>query len=183
MRQFKDGQDRTWDVTVTVATLRRVRNELQGPDGTRFELMDLASVGSPAFQRVMEDPIELCDVLYAVCLPQAKERGLDADRFGELLAGDVLREATNALLGSIADFSPSPAIRAALGREMNALMEATERVHRKIGEAMDETTLTTAIEEAYEASLRQGATTGTPASERPGSSESSRGDTPSASSS
>ncbi len=183
MRQFKDEQDRCWEITVTVATLRRVRNELRTEGNARFELMDLASVGSPVFERVMTDPVELCDVLYAVCLPQAKERGVDAEQFGELLSGDVLGDATRALLEAIADFSPSPAIRAALGKEISALFEATEKVHRTIAESIDPTTLTSSIEEAYRGLLTPAATTGSPASDAQASSGSSLGDSPSANSS
>ena len=59
-----------------------------------------------------------------------------------------------AILDAIASFSPSPAIRAALGKEMRALMTSTERVHERLATAISEEELTTAIETSYEAALR-----------------------------
>ena len=197
MARFKDTKGDEWEFDITVATLRRVRGVVQNPDGSRFELMDLASPGSPTYQRVMKDPVELCDVLFVVCDRQARERSVDADAFGERLAGDSLAAAIVAFLEALASFSPSPAIRAALGKEMRALMAATENVHRRLDAAIDESSLTANLEAAYEASLKRtttGATeqgdgaptdsaTGSSASGAPPSSGSNHGASPSASSS
>lgn len=160
MASFKDRTGTIWEFDVTVATLRRVRDQVKHEGGGRFELLDLANVDSETFRAVMADPSRICDILFAVCLPLARERGVTDEAFGELLAGDSLQEATAALLEGIASFSPSPALRAALGKEFRALMTSTENVHRKLAGSIDETTLTAAIEAAYEAELRRQATSG-----------------------
>jgi hypothetical protein len=169
MPKFKDSKGRDWDVDITVAVVRRVRNEVKGTDGKGFELLELADVGSETFRRVLADPVQLGQVLFVVCLPQAREAGIDRDQFEDALAGDSLADGTRALLESIAAFSPSPAIRAALGKEMRALTEATERVHRRLADSIDEASMTSSLETLYAAQLAAAAS-GSSASAAPPSS-------------
>ena len=49
------------------------------------------------------DPMLMCDILFAVCKPEA---GLSAEDFGCGLAGDAIEFATDALLEAITDFFP-----------------------------------------------------------------------------
>ena len=52
------------------------------------------------------DPVLMCDILFAVCKPEADQRGLSAEDFGCGLAGDAIEFATDALLEEITDFFP-----------------------------------------------------------------------------
>jgi hypothetical protein len=48
----------------------------------------------------------LVNTLYAVCKPQAEERSVTEEQFGELLVGDTIEQAAEALVRGIIDFFP-----------------------------------------------------------------------------
>ena len=99
MAAFKDNANNTWAVDVTVDTVKRVRSLLD---------VDLLGVlKGDLIQKLIGDPILLCDVLYAVCKPQADTKGITDEAFGQYMSGDAIDHATKALLEAIVDFSPS----------------------------------------------------------------------------
>jgi len=119
MRQFKDNAGRTWTVDINVATLKRVRG-LTG--------VDLMQVIEGTFiERFIRDPVLLCDVVYAVCKPEADAAKVSDEEFGRAMAGDAIEAATQAVLDELISFCPSPRDRANLGR----VLQATNRVMEK----------------------------------------------------
>lgn len=126
MKVFKDNAGREWTVEVNVAALKRVKSltdvDLLGVlDGTLVE-------------RLIRDPVLLCDVVYAVCKPQADERSVTDEDFGRSMAGDAIEHATEALLEELVSFCPSPRDRANLGRVLKATREVMDKA-RDIVEA------------------------------------------------
>lgn len=118
MASFKDCEGRVWDVRITVTSLRRV-----------ISLADadlLTIVEGKLIERLISDPYLLCDVLYAVCKPQADVLGVSDEAFGEALAGDPIADATTALLEGIVDFFQNSRDRAALRRVLAATKKAQE---------------------------------------------------------
>lgn len=97
MKHFKDGTGREWNVTLNVSVVKRIR-DLAGVD-----LLDTEN----CVAQIADNPIALADTLYAACKPQADERKVSDEQFGELLAGDVIADASNALLEELADFFPT----------------------------------------------------------------------------
>jgi len=93
-----DRDGRRWSTAVTVTTLKRVR-DLVGVN--LLDVFDGVLLG-----RLADDPVLLANTLYAVCKPQADERGVDDLTFGELLVGDTIEQAAEALVHGIADFFP-----------------------------------------------------------------------------
>lgn len=100
MRTFTDVTGRPWTVTVTVDTIRRVRSL------TSIDLLDV--INGTLIERLTNDPVLLCDVLYAVVKPEADAHSLSDIDFGRCLAGDVIEHATRALLEGLVDFFPNP---------------------------------------------------------------------------
>lgn len=100
MRTFTDARGRSWDLEITVATLKRIR-AVAGVD-----LLEVA--GGTLFDKLVADPVLLGDVLYAVVKPQADAQQVSDEDFGRALAGDVIDSATTALLAEIVAFFPSP---------------------------------------------------------------------------
>lgn len=95
---WTDSENRSWSCAITVATVKRVQqlaevNLLEAFDGLLLKLA--------------EDPVSLANVLYAVCKVQADERGVTDLQFGELLGGETIEGATNALVQGIIDFFPN----------------------------------------------------------------------------
>ena len=119
MRQFKDNAGRTWTVDINVATLKRVRG-LTGVD-----LMQV--IEGTLIEKLIRDPVLLCDVVYAVCKPEADAAKVSDEEFGKAMAGDALEAATQAVLDELISFCPSPRDRANLGR----VLQATNRVMEK----------------------------------------------------
>jgi hypothetical protein len=100
MPTFTDTTGRVWTVTITVDTVRRVRNT------TNVDLLDVA--GGTLIERLVSDPVLLCDVLFAVIRPEAEAKQVSDADFGRALAGDAIDAATTALLEGLVSFFPSP---------------------------------------------------------------------------
>jgi hypothetical protein len=106
-------------VDINVATLKRVRG-LTGVD-----LMQV--IEGTLIEKFIRDPVLLCDVVYAVCKPEADSAKVSDEEFGKAMAGDAIEAATGAVLDELISFCPSPRDRANLGR----VLQATNRVMEK----------------------------------------------------
>lgn len=126
MPTFTDTRDRCWTVEINVSAVKRVKS-LTGVD-----LLDVAEGGMLA--ELATDPVRLCDVLYALCRPEAEARGVSDEAFGEGLAGDAIERATGALLGALIGFFPNPRDRGILQTAL-AKVEAAKDVARTRVEA------------------------------------------------
>ena len=99
MKTFNDTLGRSWTVTINVDAVRRVRSLLN------VNLLDV--VEGPLLERLVTDPVLLCDILFALCQPEAESKSVSDEDFGRALGGDVLDAATTALLEELVDFFPS----------------------------------------------------------------------------
>jgi len=126
MKTFKDNSQREWTVEINVAALKRVKS-LVGVDL-------LGVLDGTLVERLIGDPVLLCDVVYAVCKPQADEREVSDEDFGRAMAGDAIEHATGALLEELVSFCPSPRDRANLGRVLKATRDVMDKA-RDIVEA------------------------------------------------
>lgn len=96
---WKDKEGREWSTTITVNTVRRVR-ELTG-----VLLTDAAD--SDLIEKLYTDVLLLCDVLYAICKPRADQRDINAEQFGELLANETIDQACESFMEDLVGFFPS----------------------------------------------------------------------------
>lgn len=119
MRTFQDNAGRTWTVAINVNTIKRARGLV---DVNLLEILDGALI-----EKLIRDPVLLCDVVYAVCKPEADHLAISDEEFGRAMAGDAIEHATRALLEELVGFSPSPRDRANLQR----VLETTWRVMDK----------------------------------------------------
>ena len=140
MKQFTDNAGRAWSVEINVAALKRVKG-LTGVD--LLEVLD-----GTLIERLIRDPVLLCDVLYAACKPEADQRGVTDEEFGRAMAGDAIEHATGALLDEIVSFCPSPRDRAALGRVLAATRAAMDKARDLVEARLDGGELEKAIDEA-----------------------------------
>ena len=99
MKPFTDSQGRTWNVTVTVGAIKRVR-DLLGVD-----LMDVAN--GDLLSRLADDPCLLVDVLFALCKPEADAAKVTDEDFGRAMVGDALDSGSGVLMKELLDFFPS----------------------------------------------------------------------------
>lgn len=98
MKTFTDNLGRSWTITIDVSAIKRVRSLLD------VNILDVA--GGDLLQRVIEDPVLLCDVIYCLVKPDADAREVSDEDFGRSMAGDAIELATTAFLEELADFFP-----------------------------------------------------------------------------
>lgn len=103
MRTFKDRKEGEWTIDLNITSMEHVQQQLD----VNMMLDDrlLLHLG--------DNPILLRDVLFVLCKEQADERKIDVEAFGKLFAGNSVMDATNALMGELVDFCPSPVRREA----------------------------------------------------------------------
>lgn len=112
MKTFRDNQSREWAVMINVDTVRRVRQLLD------VDLLNVAD--GKLFERLVTDPVFLCDCLYAVVKPEADSKIISDEEFGRAMAGDAIEHASTALLEGLVDFFP-PRQRQVLAKAMEKL--------------------------------------------------------------
>ena len=100
MKTFKDSIGRQWMVQVNIATVKRVRAQLD------IDMLDTAT-----FPTLANDVITLCDVLYVICQDEAVHDGITDAQFAMGFSGAVLREAHRALMEAYTDFFPDPELQ------------------------------------------------------------------------
>ena len=98
MKTFNDNAGRTWTVTINVDAIKRVKGLL----GVNL----LEAVEGKLLERLIADPVLLCDVIYAVCRPEADARNVTDEDFGRAMAGDAIDLAATALLEELVGFFP-----------------------------------------------------------------------------
>ncbi len=111
MRKFNDNKNRGWILEINVGAIKRVR------DLAKIDLLDMEN--GRIFERLIDDPVALCDVIYVLVKIQADEKGITDEDFGQSMAGDAIEDATTAMLEELVDFFPGPRraiLKKALGK-------------------------------------------------------------------
>ena len=142
MRTFTDNAGRTWTIALTVAAVKRVR------DLAKLDLLNLAN--GRVFERLVADPVTLCDALYAACKPQADAEGISDEAFGEAMAGDAIEHASKALIEELIQFFPNARERAALSRVVRTMDAAMDRARSDVERKLESGEIERTIEEALE---------------------------------
>jgi hypothetical protein len=98
MKTFNDTTGRTWTVTINVNAVKRVRSLLD------VNLLDV--IEGKLLERLVSDPVLLCDIIFALVKPEADARNVSDEEFGRAMAGDCIEQATAAFLEELASFFP-----------------------------------------------------------------------------
>lgn len=133
MARFKDNAGREWDITITTATIKRVRASALAVD-----LLEI--VEGKLLTRLYRDPVFLVDLVYEICRPQCEEKDVSAEQFGEAMAGDAIAGAVDALTKGLTDFFPLAEDRENLGlvkAKVDAVMKAGTAIARERLESLD----------------------------------------------
>jgi hypothetical protein len=128
MKTFNDNAGRTWTVTINVDAFKRVKTLLG------VNLME--AVEGKLLERLVADPILLCDVIYAVCKPQADAANVTDVQFGQAMGGDAIDLATTALLEELCDFFPQGR-RTLLRKALEKLQRFQTLAYKTAGERLD----------------------------------------------
>ena len=136
---FSDQEGRSWSATINVKMAKRLKERLGLDVMTAFE--------GKLFSQLAGDPIMLGDTLYVVCQEQAAERGITDEQFGELLAGDTIERATDALIEGLVDFFPG-ARRQILGKVWTKQKQADGQVTQAAIKRIDSSAMDQLIQQA-----------------------------------
>ena len=98
MKTFNDNAGRSWTVQVNVDAIKRVR------DLAAVNLLEV--VEGKLLERLISDPVLLCDVIYCLVKLEADARSVSDVDFGRAMGGDSIDGATTALLEELVDFFP-----------------------------------------------------------------------------
>jgi hypothetical protein len=143
MKTFVDNAGRTWTVAINVNAIKRVRALLD------INLLEV--IEGQLIDKLIRDPVLLCDVVYAVCKPEADAHAIGDEEFGRSMAGDAIEQATKALLEDLVLFSPSPRDRA----NMQCVLQTTWRMMDKARDLIEAKLDSGAMEREVEQMLQK----------------------------
>ena len=131
MKTFSDNAGRTWTLAVNVDAVRRVRSIVN------VDLLE--AVEGKLIEKLVGDPILLCDVIYVICKPEADQRSITDEDFGRSMAGDAIDQATTSLLEELVDFFPKSRralLTKALGKFRQLETKAIQLVDKQLDDPM-----------------------------------------------
>lgn len=168
MQTYKDKNGQDWAVELTIGAMKRVlaltKLDLRNPTAPSGPELPDGQVSLSA--RMELDQLLLADVLFAVCYPQAQDRGVTQDQFADLLAPETVKPARDAFFAEWSDFfrrSGTPQMAAILDKQTSMVSRAvdlaakqwdSQKVEARIDQLIDEEldtlgrTLTTSLESA-----------------------------------
>jgi hypothetical protein len=129
LKTFVDNAGRTWTVAINIDAIKRVRGLLS------VNLLEI--IEGELIDKLIRDPVLLCDVVYAVCKPEADALNIADEDFGRAMAGDAIEQATKALLEELVLFSPSRQGRANLQRVLDTTWRLMDRAQAVIAAKLD----------------------------------------------
>ncbi len=157
MKTFSDNTGRTWTLSVTVGTIKRVR-ALCGVD--LVNIITIVPGEKPKvdlLEQLASDPVLLVDVLYAVCKPEADSKGVSDEDFGRTMAGDAIELATSALLDEVIDFFPAVK-RQVFGKILSATRRFETKSKQALEDFLKDPELDSKIDQAIEALMTSSST-------------------------
>jgi hypothetical protein len=113
MHTFNDNAGRTWTIAINVAMVKRVRGLVN------VDLYTLVDDKLKPLGKLLSDPVQLVDVLYALCKDEAEKKNISDEDFGRALAGDAITHAADAFIEELVDFFPEARARASLTKVLN----------------------------------------------------------------
>lgn len=106
MKTYSNLAGRTFSITVTVKTIKMVRDQFG------FDLSKIFD-GQSKLAIIADDPFQTCELLYACSTPCGGEKPT-FDEFVEQVGGEEIENAMGAFLEAVVDFFPNQRRRTAL---------------------------------------------------------------------
>ena len=122
MKQFTDGMNRSWTLTLNVGAVRKIKATLG------IDLCDLHSGEKPLVLRLANDLPLLFDVIAELTRGQWEASGLTREQFEAAFDGAGVQSAADAFWGELADFFRrwKPALSALIEEIVLSLPAAVE---------------------------------------------------------
>ena len=130
MPSFRDSEDRTWSIEITIDAVKRVRRVLD------VDLLDLTAGDPPLLSRLDTDIALMCDVVFVLVQPAAEQKGVSDEQFGAALGGQAIAEARKAFWTALADFFQGlgrTETATAIAKQQSTIQQAIEAANQRIG--------------------------------------------------
>lgn len=98
MEKIKLSSGKTVDLSISAGSVELVKNQL------KVSLVDLGSTG--VIEKMMDDPMLLCNVMYLLCKRSCDEQKISADDFAYGLEGKEIEECTRLFIEELINFLP-----------------------------------------------------------------------------
>ncbi len=161
MKTFVDRRNREWTLDISVGSIKRVKS-----------LVDvdlLQAVEGKLIEQLINDPVTLCNIIWALCKDQAMQAGVSEEQFGEAMAGKAIDDATEALLGELTNFFPlhrRQALAAAVQKQTTILEKGTKMILEKINDPQTEARILSKLQRELDSVMSGESSTTSPASSR-----------------
>lgn len=130
MQVFKDKNQTPWELELTAGSVLRIKAHCQIDLGNIISFSgDDKKEGT--LDRLGNDVALLCSVLWLLCEKQAESKNLDQAGFFDLLDGDAVEAAADALIDEIINFS-RPAQRKVLRKLRELSREAEKNMEKSL---------------------------------------------------
>lgn len=132
--KFKDSKEREWNVSLTVGTVEKVKED------TEIDL-DLFLRDSDRLANLLYmDPKKLVQVMYSICESQIAEREMSPRDFASVFDRATLDKAGDAFIESIIDFYPRSSIGQTIkGRLPELLAKMDQKAREKTSQSIEKT--------------------------------------------
>jgi uncharacterized small protein (DUF1192 family) len=131
MHIFKDEEGRDWKIAINVTARKDCRAHLG------LDLFGLTDDSCKPLGELVSDPERLSDVLFVLCMDQAKELGITDRDFGRLIFGDAIERAVWAFTHELFDFFSDAAKRAALRKWLEKAQKVASLMTEQIATEME----------------------------------------------
>jgi len=153
MQAFTDNKERTWEVAITIGSVKRIK-ALTGVD-----LFALDEGDPPLFTRLGVDAVLLCDVVCAIIRPQLQQADISDEAFAEGLAGDAATRMCAAFWKDLATFFRSLNrldLVQAIEKQAEMILKAVAKVKANVEKIDAEKIVDEIVDEIFENSLADG---------------------------
>jgi len=140
---FKDTEDRTWSLDLTIGDIKRVKTMLD---------IDLLTISDGSFLiELSRDPWRLVDLLYVIAKPQADKLEVSDEDFGSAMGGAALHDASDAFLEGITNFFLcwQPNVGATLEKLHGKIRELESKATDMTKEKLEDQRIDTALEAGF----------------------------------
>ncbi|MDE2100053.1 MAG: hypothetical protein KGL39_22555 [Patescibacteria group bacterium] len=150
MHIITDSQGQTWELSISVGSIRRVR-ALTRAAGEEIDLLR-PELGEPPLAERLTDPCFVCDLAWCLVKPQADALAITDEQFGERMAGTAIGQAMTALYEELIDFFRSTGrqhLAEMLTQHRQIVQTIVDQIARQVKDKV-QTTLSTSSPESSE---------------------------------
>lgn len=146
--EFTDSLGRSWIVSLDFAAAKRIKASVkitnEASEEIPFDIIDAGAIGL-TMQALRSRYLTVGETMYAICRPQADQKGVTEEQFLEGVVGDSLDDAADVIEDELVSFFPRSLrevakvmFRKAKEVRAKALQQAAENLDQAIEDSLAE---------------------------------------------